>query len=334
MAQALQQIAAIAWSVAAISVIAVTLQGCGGDVPHTTLTTTLACEIGRIPWPNEGCQTIEELSEEADTFLRSHMPPWDVDNAQTLEEGILGPTLNVSLTARDLLPWAENIPKDIWLNYVLPYANVNEPRVDWRTLLSSELRPLVQNPTYQANTTSDVVSVLNEKLWSTLRTPEITFKSGQTPLIYDPMSTIDYGYASCTGISIMLVDALRSVGVPARIAGTPAWSANVSKGNHNWVEVWLGPGEGLDGGAWTFIEGKPAGGGETLTNPCDKWFCNPSHFDGKTQAFAPQFDNTTNTTIYPMAWDLENENVPGVNRTAFYNAVCKPCGNNTVTIQV
>merc|ERR1712072_1226485 len=190
----------------------------------------------------------------------------------------------------------------------------------------------------------------------------IKFKGEQTPLIYDPMSVIDYGYASCTGLSILLVDALRSVGVPARIAGTPAWHGNVSDGNHNWVEVWLGPGQGLHGEAWSFIESKPAGGNENFTDPCDKWFCNPSHFDGKTEVFAAQYDRTPPTppmppvtttkaatkaatttkaatkaatttkpatkaatttktpptpptpptpTFYPMAWDVQNENVPG-----------------------
>lgn len=68
----------------------------------------------------------------------------------------------------------------------------------------------------------------------------IVFKSSQTPLIYDPMSVLSFGYGSCTGVSIFFIDALRSVGVPSRIAGTPAWNGDVSNGNHNWVEVWNG----------------------------------------------------------------------------------------------
>lgn len=255
------------------------------------------------------------------------MPPWDLENLETLEEGILPPTVNISLTARDVYPWAETIPKDIWLNYVLPYANVNEPRNDWRELFAKKLSPLVQNLTFEADDIASVATILNKELWSVLRPEgEIHFKGGQTPLIYDPMSVIAYGYASCTGVSIMFVDALRSVGVPARIAGTPAWHGKIDDGNHNWVEIWLGPGKGLNGEAWSFIESKPAGPGETLTNPCDKWFCNPAHFDGNTTAFAPQYDRHSNTSIYPMAWDTANLNVPGVDRTAYYNALCRPCG--------
>ena len=64
------------------------------------------------------------------------------------------------------------------------------------------------------------------------------------------------------------VDALRSAGIPARLVGTPAWHGKVEDGNHNWVEVWLGNQIG-----WKFIEGAPAGAGETFENPCSMWFC-------------------------------------------------------------
>jgi transglutaminase-like putative cysteine protease len=33
------------------------------------------------------------------------------------------------------------------------------------------------------------------------------------------MQVIAAGYASCTGLSIFLVDALRAVGIPARVTG-------------------------------------------------------------------------------------------------------------------
>ena len=42
--------------------------------------------------------------------------------------------------------------------------------------------------------------------------------------------------ATCTGLSIMLVEACRSVAVPARLAGIASWPGR--GGNHTWVEVW------------------------------------------------------------------------------------------------
>eukprot|EP00931_Biecheleriopsis_adriatica_P073986 TRINITY_DN48179_c0_g1_i1.p1 TRINITY_DN48179_c0_g1~~TRINITY_DN48179_c0_g1_i1.p1 ORF type:complete len:364 (-),score=60.62 TRINITY_DN48179_c0_g1_i1:64-1071(-) len=316
--------------------LAALLQGCGSPTRNvTTLTTTIFCPSGNVPWPATGpsgldCQNLEEAQKEAHAFLQKNAPPWDTLNFESLDEGILPKTLEWSFAVREMYPWAELVPKDVWSDYVLPYANVNEPRVDWRTILHDKLSPLVYNSVFHADNITQVVSILNERLWTVLRPQSpIEFKAGQTPMIYDPMSIITYGFASCTGVSIMLVDALRSVGVPARLAGTPAWHGNASDGNHNWVEIWLGPGQGLNGEPWSFIEARPAGPGESLTNPCDKWFCNPAHFDGKTQAFAPQFSRQTNSTVYPMAWDLQNRDVPGVDRTAYYNKLCGACGKHT-----
>jgi hypothetical protein len=47
---------------------------------------------------------------------------------------------------------------------------------------------------------------------------------------------MEAGLASCTGLSILLIDACRSIGVPARFVGTPMWYNNA--GNHSWVEIW------------------------------------------------------------------------------------------------
>ena len=41
--------------------------------------------------------------------------------------------------------------------------------------------------------------------------------------------------ATCTGLSIMLVEACRAVGIPARVAGIASWPGR--GGNHTWVEV-------------------------------------------------------------------------------------------------
>jgi len=76
-----------------------------------------------------------------------------------------------------------------------------------------------------------------------------------------------------------------------------------------------------------FVEGLPAGGGETLANPpCDEWFCNPGAFASPngTQVFAAQFEffslaagadagaDAGAGVHYPMAWDRQNLHIPGV----------------------
>ena len=47
---------------------------------------------------------------------------------------------------------------------------------------------------------------------------------------------MESGRATCTGLSIILTDACRAVGIPARAVGTPMWSNG--RGNHTWVEIW------------------------------------------------------------------------------------------------
>ena len=69
-------------------------------------------------------------------------------------------------------------------------------------------------------------------------------------------------------------------------------------------------------------------GGETLDDPCDKWFCNAAHFpsgENATTVFAARFDRVHNDSVYPMAWDPTNLDVPGVDRTADYFAMCSKC---------
>jgi len=257
------------------------------------------------------------------------MPPWDAVNAGTLEPGILNVTVELALQARQSHAWAADVPWTVFKDWVLPYASTNEARTDWRRLFRTTLAPLVVNATSR----KEAVQILNRQLWSALRPwGPIVFKSQQTPLIYDPMSTLAYGFASCTGISIVLVDALRSVGVPARLTGTPAWNGDVDVGNHNWVEVWLGDEIELEEEGWAFMEGAPAGGG-SLSDPCTKWFCSPSKMAG-TSVFAARFDRQTNKTFYPMSWDLGNRNVPGVNRTAYYRGACARCGSRRLSVHV
>mmetsp|Transcript_52219 Transcript_52219/g.124495 ORF Transcript_52219/g.124495 Transcript_52219/m.124495 type:complete len:362 (-) Transcript_52219:5-1090(-) len=298
------------------------------------LADTERCPAGEVPWPIEGggytCEAAEAAAHRSKSFLRANLPPWDVINQGTLEEALLPLTVELALQVRSNFSWAASVPSEVWFDYVLPYANVNEARENWRALMLQTLTGLVSNATFEAGSLREVAEIVNQHVWSFLRPGEapIHFKAQQTPLIYDPMSTITFGFASCTGVSILYIDALRSVGVPARLVGTPAWHGVEADGNHNWVEIWLGPGEGLSGEPWTFTEAQPAGPGEKLENPCDKWFCNAGHFNGSTVTYAARFNRSSTNggfLSYPMAWDPNNTNIPGVNRTSFYNAICGKC---------
>lgn len=279
------------------------------------------------------CVSEETAFVEAMRYLEANLPSFDVTNKVTLGfpeqpgqylttdiSGVASVGANVSVSTRSMYPWAASVGREMFLEYVVPYASVNEGRSNWRPLLLEAVQSLLAGSNFDAMITADVAALINKGLWSGVLGKNIVFKSSQTPLIYDPMSTIAFGFASCTGISLLYIDALRSAGIAARLAGTPAWNRDVSHGNHNWVEVWL-PEENQ----WVFIEGGPAGGtDETLFNACDKWFCEPGHFANGTTVFAARFEQASHTR-YPMAWDPHNTEIPGEDRTAYYQAACSKC---------
>ena len=115
----------------------------------------------------------------------------------------------------------------------------------WRPRLHALCAPLVAN----TSSPGEAALRLNSQLWPLLN---VSFKPLQSPHISAPFETMVNGFASCTGLAILLVDACRSVGVPARVVAVPEWVGDHDEnghpqggGNHAWVEVWS------DGG-WSF----------------------------------------------------------------------------------
>lgn len=278
-------------------------------------------------------QSYQAARLDAYTFLRQHVLPFEEPFLETLgfaavdhttprpdglDVGLVQETIDYALQAKQRWEHADSLPRSLWLQYVLPYASVNEARTSWRPILWNRLEALVSS--LQPATVRTIVAALNEHLWTILgpdgRT--ITFVSGQTPRLFDPMSVLVYGYASCTGISLLFVNALRTVGIPARLVGTPAWHAG-AEGNHNWVEVW-----DVTSNAWIFLEGSPNQTQvQTMDDgPCERWFCAASYWKNGTRAFAVSLEGPT---FFPMAWERSNEDVPGVEVTERYRAVCSQC---------
>ena len=71
--------------------------------------------------------------------------------------------------------------------------------------------------------------MLNEKLWDVLG---VKYEANLSPAILAPLDVVAAGKASCTGLSLLLVAACRSLGVPARIAGVGDWGSEHGGGNH------------------------------------------------------------------------------------------------------
>ncbi len=142
----------------------------------------------------------------------------------------------------------------------------------------------------------------------------------------DPMSVLTFGYGSCTGVSIVLINALRAAGIPARLAGTSAWNDNPDNGNHSWIEFFRSDHK------WHIhiMESLPASGGDGISptniwDPCQWWFCKPDKVRGTTTFSAAKLVWMTSQQHFPMAWDPNNRMVPGEDRTNFMIELCSKC---------
>jgi len=184
------------------------------------------------PAIQQAWEQIPEARREGLKFLLENMPDRDL---QTLSTEFLVDNITQAYDAFEQAPWHDSVPKEIFFNEILPYANITETRDEWRKMLREKCAPLVAD----CKTPGEAALRLNEKLYPLVK---VKYSTGRKRADQSPAESMASGLASCTGLSILLVDACRAVGVPARLAGTPMW-ANRS-GNHTWVEIW--------DGAWHF----------------------------------------------------------------------------------
>jgi len=162
---------------------------------------------------------------EAMQFLVANMPPRDL---RQLSADFLLEDVQLAHEARNEAPWKNAVPQDIFFNDVLPYASINERRDPWRKSFHERFRPLVKD----AKTPGEAAVLLNQKVFPLLK---VRYSTKRPKAVQSPKESIDAGLASCTGLALILVDACRAVGVPARFVGT-LWTDN--SGNHSWTEVW------------------------------------------------------------------------------------------------
>jgi len=229
-------------------------------------------------------------------FLVAYMPDRDLKSltAATLIENV-----RLAYQARRESPWSEHVPEGIFLNNVLPYASINERRDDWRREFYERFKPLVKD----AKSPGEAAAILNQKVFPLLK---VRYSTKRKRADQCPSESISSGLASCTGLSVLLIDACRAVGVPARFAGTPLWTNK--SGNHSWVEVW-------DNG-WHFT-----GAAEPTGNELDKaWFVGraaTAQRDHPLHAiFAVSYKRTPQ--VFPLVWDRSIDYVFAVNVTDRY----------------
>jgi pimeloyl-ACP methyl ester carboxylesterase len=171
-------------------------------------------------------QLVPDAQRPALQFLLENMPPGDVES---LSPEFLVENVALATEAFTNAPWRNQIPPEIFLNDILPYCCANETRDHWRKTLRDLSLPLVAG----CATPGEAAQKLNAKLFPLVK---VRYSTERKRADQSALETMASGLASCTGLSILLIDACRSVGIPARLVGTPMWADN--RGNHTWVEIW------------------------------------------------------------------------------------------------
>lgn len=152
------------------------------------------------------------------------------DDRETMDLELLRENVTYANKAREEFAWADEVPDEVYLTDVLPYHVVDEVRDSWRPELYELFAPAVEGCT----TMYEAICAVNSNI---PRLTGVDYNTRREKTNQSPRESMRQGMASCTGLAILLVDAYRSVGIPARFAGTASWHDN--RGNHSWTEVWL-----------------------------------------------------------------------------------------------
>ena len=173
--------------------------------------------------------------KEGMAFLISYMPERDL---KELKADFILENSAYAYKAREQFSWAKQIPDSIFFNEVLPYVSLNEKRENWRKEFFDRFSKYVVN-------CSDIFEAIDSINQNVRDEVMVDYSTKRKKPDQAPFESMEQHLASCTGLSIILTDAFRAVGIPSRVAGTPNW--HDERGNHNWTEVWAN-------GKWYFTE--------------------------------------------------------------------------------
>lgn len=224
-------------------------------------------------------------------FLVANMPESDL---RSLSTEFLLENVRLAYEAWREAPWRDQVSLEIFLNDVLPYANIDERRDDWRGDFRKRFAPMIAG----IDDPGKAAAAINRQLFGDVK---VRYSTDRPKANQSPYESIEAGRASCTGLSILLIDACRSLGIPARFVGTPLWSDG--SGNHSWVEVW-------DGEAWRFT-----GAAEPTDDRLDEgWFVARAAMAKRDEPphaiYAVRFEKSPQR--FPMVWARRGKDQPQV----------------------
>lgn len=265
---------------------------------HALIDRTIATAGDNAKELKKALKEVPRNEREGMAFLISYMPERD---AKTLSSAFLLENVQYAYKARAEFPWAKEVPDSVFLNDVVAYANLNENRESWRKDFYERFKKYVA----PCKTMREAIDSVNKNVRDELLVDYNTKREKPDQAPYESMRQ---HMASCSGLSILLTDAFRAVGIPSRVAGTPAWHDD--RGNHNWNEVWID-------GQWRFTEYYPS---DDLDQ---SWFLTDAgkaiKEDVRKAIYAASFKPTG--CYFPLVWDEDIRYVHAENVTDRYTSL-------------
>lgn len=265
---------------------------------HALIDRTIATAGDNAKELEKALKEVPRNEREGMAFLISYMPERD---AKSLSADFLLENVQYAYKARAEFPWAKEVPDSVFLNDVVAYANLNENRENWRKDFYERFKKYVA----PCKTMREAIDSVNKNVRDELLVDYNTKREKPDQAPYESMRQ---HMASCSGLSILLTDAFRAVGIPSRVAGTPAWHDD--RGNHNWNEVWID-------GQWRFTEYYPS---DDLDQ---SWFLTDAgkaiKEDVRKAIYAASFKPTG--CYFPLVWDENIRYVHAENVTDRYTSL-------------
>lgn len=265
---------------------------------HALIDRTIATAGDNAKELKKALKEVPRNEREGMAFLISYMPERD---AKSLSADFLLENVQYAYKARAEFPWAKEVPDSVFLNDVVAYANLNENRESWRKDFYERFKKYVA----PCKTMREAIDSVNKNVRDELLVDYNTKREKPDQAPYESMRQ---HMASCSGLSILLTDAFRAVGIPSRVAGTPAWHND--RGNHNWNEVWID-------GQWRFTEYYPS---DDLDQ---SWFLTDAgkaiKEDVRKAIYAASFKPTG--SYFPLVWDEDIRYVHAENVTDRYTSL-------------
>lgn len=193
-------------------------------------------------------------------------------------------------------PWSDAAPAELVQESVTPDIVAHETPCDWRPVIT----PMAEDIVRDCGSAREAVLSLASQLPAV---SGVHYSTERRKASMNALEALAEKKVSCTGQSIFLICALRSVGIPARMVGLLTW--NHVLGNHTWAEAWFE-------GEWHMIEYNE----HDFNTP---WvmenigMLDPQELTQRIQALTPAGDEP-----YLTAYVLEKRLLPAVNVSARY----------------